>query len=30
MTSDNLIAFALGIVVGLVIIEFVKWLIRED
>lgn len=30
MTPDNLIAFALGIVVGLVIIEFVKWLIRED
>ena len=30
MTLDNLIAFAIGIVVGLVIIEFVKWLIRED
>jgi len=30
MTPDNLIAFAIGIVIGLVIIEFVKWLIRED
>jgi len=30
MTIDNLLAFAIGIVIGLVIIEFVKWLIRED
>jgi hypothetical protein len=30
MTIDNLFAFAIGIVIGLVIIEFVKWLIRED
>jgi len=30
MTFDNFMAFVLGIVIGLVIIELVKWLIRED